>query len=86
MQLDEELPSYRIWRADVIPLLSSFLSVSLITAVLLPLLHAGWISLFQWDGVTVGRYVGLQNYRDAVSDPAVLEGLAALREATGAAT
>lgn len=37
LQLDEELPSYRIWRADVIPLLSSFLSVSLITAVLLPL-------------------------------------------------
>ena len=37
LQLDEELPSYRAWRADVIPLLLSFLSVSLITVVLLPL-------------------------------------------------
>jgi K+-sensing histidine kinase KdpD len=37
LQLDEELPSYRAWRADVIPLLWSFLSVSLISAVLLPL-------------------------------------------------
>jgi K+-sensing histidine kinase KdpD len=39
LQLDEELPSYRAWRADVISLLWSFLSVSLITAVLLPLDH-----------------------------------------------
>jgi K+-sensing histidine kinase KdpD len=35
-QLDEELPSYRAWRADVIPPLLSILLVSLITAVLLP--------------------------------------------------
>ena len=39
--------------------------------VVAPMLDGAWISLFQWDGVTVGRYVGLQNYRDAVSDPAV---------------
>ena len=39
--------------------------------VIAPMLDGAWISLFQWDGVTVGRYVGLQNYRDAVSDPAV---------------
>ena len=39
--------------------------------VIAPMLDGAWISLFEWDGVTVGRYVGLQNYRDAVSDPAV---------------
>ena len=39
--------------------------------VIAPMLDGAWISLFQWDGVTVGRYVGLQNYRDIVNDPAV---------------
>jgi two-component system, OmpR family, sensor histidine kinase KdpD len=37
LQLDEELPSYRVWRADLVPLLLSFLFVSLITVALLPL-------------------------------------------------
>jgi K+-sensing histidine kinase KdpD len=35
-QLDEELSSYRAWRADVLPPLLSILLVSLITTVLLP--------------------------------------------------
>ena len=39
--------------------------------VIAPMMDGAWISLFQWDGVTVGRYVGLQNYRDIVNDPAV---------------
>jgi raffinose/stachyose/melibiose transport system permease protein len=39
--------------------------------VIAPMLDGAWISLFQWDGVTVGKWVGLQNYRDAFSDPAV---------------
>ena len=39
--------------------------------VIAPMVDGAWISLFQWDGVTVGRYVGLQNYRDIVNDPAV---------------
>ena len=26
--------------------------------VLLPLIHAGWISLFAWDGITPGEWVG----------------------------
>jgi len=39
--------------------------------VIAPMLDGAWISLFQWDGVTVGRYVGLQNYRDILNDPAV---------------
>jgi raffinose/stachyose/melibiose transport system permease protein len=31
--------------------------------LLLPLLHTGWLSLFEWDGLSVGRWVGLDNYR-----------------------
>jgi raffinose/stachyose/melibiose transport system permease protein len=37
--------------------------------VLAPLLHAVWISFFHWDGLTVGTWAGLDNYREVVSDP-----------------
>jgi raffinose/stachyose/melibiose transport system permease protein len=36
--------------------------------VLVPLVHAAWISLFQWDGITPGTWVGLANYKAVVSD------------------
>jgi raffinose/stachyose/melibiose transport system permease protein len=36
--------------------------------VLAPLAHSAWISLFAWDGVTVGEWVGLENYRALVTD------------------
>jgi raffinose/stachyose/melibiose transport system permease protein len=36
--------------------------------VFVPLLHAAWISLFSWDGVTPGTWVGLANYEAVVSD------------------
>ena len=36
---------------------------------LAPLVHAIWLSLFQWDGVTAGKWVGLSNYSDVFSDP-----------------
>lgn len=36
--------------------------------VLFPLAHAGWISLFDWDGATVATWVGLDNYRDILTD------------------
>jgi raffinose/stachyose/melibiose transport system permease protein len=36
--------------------------------VLAPLVHAAWISLFSWDGVTPGTWVGLSNYKAVVSD------------------
>jgi raffinose/stachyose/melibiose transport system permease protein len=39
--------------------------------VIAPMIDGAWISLFQWDGVTPGRWVGLDNYRSALSDPAV---------------
>jgi raffinose/stachyose/melibiose transport system permease protein len=38
------------------------------TFVLAPLVHAAWLSLFQWDGVTPGTWVGLDNYGTVVSD------------------
>jgi raffinose/stachyose/melibiose transport system permease protein len=37
--------------------------------VLAPLGHSGWLSLFEWDGITVGEWVGLDNYGDVLSDP-----------------
>ena len=37
--------------------------------VLAPFGHAFWLSLFEWDGVTLGTWVGLENYGDVVSDP-----------------
>jgi raffinose/stachyose/melibiose transport system permease protein len=39
--------------------------------VLAPLGHAAYLSLWEWDGISVGRWVGLQNYVDVVSDPAL---------------
>jgi raffinose/stachyose/melibiose transport system permease protein len=37
--------------------------------VLLPLIHAGWISLFEWDGITPGEWVALENYKAVFTDP-----------------
>ena len=37
--------------------------------VLVPLARAGWLSLFEWDGLTDKQWVGLDNYADVVSDP-----------------
>ena len=39
--------------------------------VLVPLGHAFWLSLFEWDGITPGTWVGLDNYGDVVTDPAL---------------
>lgn len=39
--------------------------------VLAPLVHAAWLSLFEWDGVTPGRWVGVDNY-EAVAQEAAL--------------
>lgn len=35
---------------------------------LAPLLHSVWLSFFEWDGITAGRWVGLANYGDLLSD------------------
>lgn len=37
--------------------------------LLYPLLHGAYLSLFHWDGLTVGTWAGLGNYTQAVGDP-----------------
>ena len=34
-----------------------------------PLLYTTWLSFFDWDGLTVGEWTGLENYSDVLSDP-----------------
>ena len=46
-------------------------AVVFVAFVLAPLGHAFWLSLFEWDGITAGTWVGLDNYGDVVSDPAL---------------
>jgi raffinose/stachyose/melibiose transport system permease protein len=36
-----------------------------------PLLYTAWLSFFRWDGVTVGTWVGLDNYDRVLTDPAI---------------
>lgn len=41
--------------------------------ILIPALNGAWFSLFKWDGVSIGEWVGLANYTDALGDPLVQE-------------
>jgi raffinose/stachyose/melibiose transport system permease protein len=34
-----------------------------------PLVYTTWLSFFDWDGLTVGEWVGLENYDKVLSDP-----------------
>jgi raffinose/stachyose/melibiose transport system permease protein len=34
-----------------------------------PLVYTTWLSFFDWDGLTVGEWTGLDNYRKVLSDP-----------------
>jgi raffinose/stachyose/melibiose transport system permease protein len=34
-----------------------------------PLVYTTWLSFFEWDGLTVGTWVGLENYQKVLSDP-----------------
>ncbi|MDB5506156.1 MAG: binding-protein-dependent transport system inner rane component [Devosia sp.] len=36
--------------------------------VLLPLLHTIWLSLFEWDGVSEQKFIGLDNYLEIVTN------------------
>lgn len=50
-------------------LLPAFLVYALI--VLVPLGQSVWFSLFDWNGITTARWVGLNNYLDFFSDPRI---------------
>ncbi|WP_211233040.1 carbohydrate ABC transporter permease [Solirubrobacter soli] len=39
------------------------------TFVLYPLYRAVYISFYDWDGLTVGTWTGLDNYKEVVTDP-----------------
>jgi raffinose/stachyose/melibiose transport system permease protein len=64
-----EAPPGEPRRVGYLYILPAFVLVALF--VLAPLLHSFWISLFEWDGLTTGSWVGLRNYGDVVSDPAI---------------
>ena len=34
-----------------------------------PLVYTTWLSFFDWDGLTVGKWIGLDNYDEVLSDP-----------------
>lgn len=42
-----------------------------VLVILAPVTYGVWISLFDWDGVSAGRWVGLHNYAQAFHDPLV---------------
>ncbi|MEV4993450.1 carbohydrate ABC transporter permease [Streptomyces niveus] len=50
------------------------LAVYVVLAVL-PALHTAYLSLFDWDGVTLGSWVGLDNYREVFRNPVLLRSL-----------
>jgi raffinose/stachyose/melibiose transport system permease protein len=39
--------------------------------LLFPLVRAVQLSFYEWDGLTLGRWVGLRNYADILADPAL---------------
>ncbi|TMR94127.1 carbohydrate ABC transporter permease [Nonomuraea basaltis] len=39
--------------------------------VLGPLGHTAWLSLYDWDGITLGTWTGLDNYTEQLADPDV---------------
>ena len=36
-----------------------------------PLVYTTWLSFFDWDGLTVGTWTGLDNYREVLEDPGI---------------
>ncbi len=40
-----------------------------VTFAVLPMLHTVYLSFFDWDGVTLASWAGLDNYRQVLADP-----------------
>lgn len=45
--------------------------VAYVLFTLLPLFHTVWLSFFKWDGILVGTWIGLDNYREILADSAI---------------
>ena len=39
----------------------------------LPFLHTAWLSFFDWDGITIGTFTGLENYKAILTDDVIRE-------------
>ncbi|GAB3488239.1 carbohydrate ABC transporter permease [Nocardiopsis coralliicola] len=48
----------------VLPALAFYLAFAV-----LPMLHTVYLSLFDWDGITLASWAGLDNYAEVLSDP-----------------
>lgn len=62
----------RVWRGYlfVLPAFAVYLAFAV-----LPALHTAYLSLFDWDGVTLGSWVGLDNYAEVFRDAALRRSL-----------
>lgn len=69
---EPRLHSSRDWigYAYVAPPLALFIFV-----ILVPAGYGAWISLFDWNGVSAGTWVGLRNYAAAFDDPLIRQAL-----------
>ncbi len=45
--------------------------VVFITFTGLPFLHSVWLSFFKWDGITIGTWIGLENYSTIATNPVI---------------
>lgn len=50
----------------VLPALAFYLVFAIV-----PALHTAYLSLFDWDGLTLATWVGLDNYQQVLADPAL---------------
>jgi len=53
-------------RVGYLYVLPAFAAFALFTLV--PIVHAGWISFHNWDGITSPTWAGLRNYRELATD------------------
>ena len=69
---DQVAASRRRHREPWVPYL--FIAPALLMFLLfagLPFLHAVWLSFFDWDGITIGTWTGLDNYRAILTDDVI---------------
>jgi raffinose/stachyose/melibiose transport system permease protein len=61
-------------RADLVAYLYLAPAVAFVGVFLIyPLVEAGVISLYQWDGISVAKWVGLSNYLTAAQTPEIVQ-------------